>query len=430
MKAQRITRAQTLKGEIQVPGELAEAARALLLSAISDGICKVSNMPLGSGRMLSWLQSVGIEISRHETTVEVCGRGLRALNGVNTLVDLTDIGDAAVPALAVLAGQGVEVRARVSSLQLANSTKLVELLARMGIDGSVDGNGIVCFAKNNILNGVKFTETNLEPSVKLALLLAGLYCDGETVVREPLSSKDRVDQILRHRGVDVVPSRDSEARTMSVGSDQQLQKVSLTIPGQLQLALPIVVAASVLKGSEICVDNVQLRSPRRPFIDLMRQIGAAIEIVDRDDGVTDLVVSAGKLKATRVADKRAERILKEMAMLSVLATQVEGEFIIRDITTLCHENNDLVGYVVHTLRRMGAKVGKYPEGFVIEGGKPLKGTDINCRHDLGFTMAFTVAGLFADGETELRDTACMKQIFPGFYDILGSLQGKRKGGRK
>ena len=95
-----------------------------------------------------------------------------------------------------------------------------------------------------------------------------------------------------------------------------------------------------------------------------------------------------------------------------------------------HENNDLVGYVVHTLRRMGAKVGKYPEGFVIEGGKPLKGIDINCRHDLGFTMAFTVAGLFADGETELRDTACMEQIFPGFYDILGSLQGKRKGGRK
>ena len=421
---QRISAARRLEGEARVPGERDGAALALLLAAVSEGESKVDNLPPGSQRLVCWLQSAGIETRRTNSTLAIRGGGPHALQGIEGLVDLTDIGNAALPALALLAGQGTPLRARIPAAQQESCTRLLELLGRMGAACRLEGCDVVSFGPGDGIKGAVHPETDLEAPQKLALLLAGLYGKGATEVREPASSRDRVDELLERRGAGVSRSRRDGARAILVEGGTLLRGDRVSVPGQLRLALPLVVAASSLKGSKVRIRHVGLRSPQRPFIELLRQIGGDTA-VEEGDGDTDLVVGAAKLKGTRVAGSRTERLLDQMEMLAVLATQVEGEFIIRDIASLRQGDFDRVAHLVSALRRMGAKVGEYPEGIVIEGGRPLTGDEIDCRNDSRLAMAFAAAGVLADGETVLADSGCLQEVFPGFCELFQDLQGKK-----
>ena len=419
---QRISAARRLEGEARVPGERDGAALALLLAAVSEGESKVGNLPPGSRRLVSWLQSAGIESRRTNSTLAIRGGGPHALQGVEGLVDLTDIGTAAPPALALLAGQGTPVRARIPAAQQESCTRFVELLGRMGKAGRIEAGDVVGFDRGGRIMGAAHPGTDLEAPVKLALLIAGLYGEGVTEVREPVSSRDRVDELLERRGAGVSRSRRDGARAIAVEGGTPLLATPVSVPGELRLALPLVVAASPLKGSKIRIRNVELRSRQRRFLELLRQIGGDTAVEEIEDGASDLVVCAARLKGTRVAGGRTERLLDQIALLAVLATQVEGEFIIRDIASLREGSFDRIAHLVSALRRFGAKVGEYPEGIVIEGGRPLAGCEIDCRNDSGLTLAFAAAGVLADGETVLADSGCLQEVFPGFCDLLQALQ--------
>jgi 3-phosphoshikimate 1-carboxyvinyltransferase len=169
-----------------------------------------------------------------------------------------------------------------------------------------------------------------------------------------------------------------------------------------------------------------LRSENRIFIDIARQIGAALEITDNDDGSVDLLVKgSGRLKGTRVADKRAAALLGQVPLLAVLATQTEGEFIIRDIEALRDGPFDLVEHLADLLRSLGAKVGEYSYGLVIDGGRPLTGAVIDARRHAGVARAFAVAGLTAQGETAVQNTECVDAIHPGFFEQLDALRSAK-----
>ena len=422
---QRITAARRLEGETRVPGERDQAALALLLAAVAEGESEVGNLPPGSERLISWLQSAGIETRRTNSSVAIRGAGPHALRGIEGLVDLTDTGTAALPALALLAGQGIPLLARIPAAQQDSCTRLLELLGRMGAAGRLEAGGVVGFDRGGGMKGAAHPETDLEAPVRLALLIAGLYGEGVTEVREPASSRDRVDEPLERRGAAVSRSRRDGARAIAVEGGGHLRGNRVSVPGELRLALPLVVAASSLKGSKVRIGNLELRSPQRPFLDLLRQIGGDTA-VEEGDGAADLVVGAARLKGTRVAGSRSERLLDQMEMLAVLATQVEGEFIIRDIASLRQGCFDRVAHLVSALRRIGAKVGEYPEGIVIDGGRPLTGGEVDCRNDSGLAMAFAAAGLIADGEMVLADSGCLKNEFPGFCDLLQALKVKKK----
>ena len=423
---QRISAARRLEGEARVPGERDGAALALLLAAVSEGESKVDNLPPGSQRLESWLQSAGIETRRTNSTLAIRGGGPKALQGIEGLVDLTDIGTAALPALALLAGQGTPSRARIPSAQQESCARFLELLGRMGAAGSLEAGDVVGFDRGGGIKGAVHPETDLDAPVKLALLVAGLYGKGVTEVRESPSSKDRVDELLDRRAASISRTRREGARAIMVEGGTPLRATRVSVPGELRLALPLVVAASGLKGSQVRIRNVELRSRQRRFLELLRQIGGEAAVQETEDGAADLVVCAARLKGTRVAGGRAERLRDQTALLAVLATQVEGEFIIRDIASQRQGSFDRVAHLVSALRRFGAKVGEYPEGIVIEGGRPLAGNEVDCRNDSGLAMAFAAAGVLADGETVLADSGCLQEVFPGFCELLQDLQGIEK----
>ena len=278
------------------------------------------------------------------------------------------------------------------------------------------------------MKSVDYSVTDLDAAPRLALLIAGLYGNGQTTVRESLNSRDRADHELRNRGVDIVGRRqDQGVRAMTIEGGQAIASSSLHIRGQMGLALPLIIAALSLKGSEIRIREVAVRPDNRAFVDLLRPLGGAIDVEEEEHGAADLVVRFAKLKPTRVAEKRAERLLDYVALLAVLATQTEGEFIIRDIEALRQRKGyDFVAHLIAMLRLVEAKVGEYPEGLVIDGGHPLRGARIDTRGDAGMVQAFTVAGMLAHGDTQIEETQCLDEVFPRFFECLTTLRENKR----
>ena len=190
------------------------------------------------------------------------------------------------------------------------------------------------------------------------------------------------------------------------------------MPGQLELAYPLIGAALCRKGSELTIKRVVVRPGQRAFLDLLRQIGAQIVAEDLGGNECDLHVSASQLKATRVAGSRADKVADQIALLAVLATQTQGTTVIRDIEDVPH-----VEHLCAALRSLDARIGQFPEGLVIKGGFPLQGGQLDGKGDPGLTMAFAVAGLLAEGELTIEGSECLAPIWPDFFKTVQSIGG-------
>ncbi|MFH1570424.1 MAG: hypothetical protein ABIL09_20700 [Gemmatimonadota bacterium] len=419
--------ARKLAGEVRVPGEREAAAEALVLAALAEGQSAVAYTPPAVAPLAGALGALGVRVEPTAGGWVVTGSGLRGFGPVEGVLDLSSLEGASLLALALLAGQSFASHVRPGAPR-EQVMLLAQHLAAAGAAVVEEAEGVYRVDGGGALKAVDHADAELPAAVKLALLVAGLYADGDTCVREPIGSRDRVDQRLRLRGVEVVGSRqeDPPQRLMTVTGGQALVAGAVEVAGDLDLAMPVVVAATSVRGSEVTVRQVAVRAETRIFVDLLRQVGASVEIAESGDGVADVVSRFGRPKATRVAEKRAERLLRHVPLLAVLATQAEGEFILRDIESLRGGEYDYVTHLVAMLRRLGAKVGEYPEGIVIDGGQPLVGAEVDARGDAAMVQAFAVAGLFADGEVVIEGAEGVDHVFPGFFESLGSVTQERK----
>ena len=424
-----ITKTTRLQGEVRVPGELRRAAQAFWLAAISEGDSRFDCAPPSAAATLDILEGLGVGVTRDDGKVTVSGVGLRGLSQSQGVVDLDVPDEAALPALAILSQQAFVSRVRIAPACREAALQLLGLLARTGAAGVEEAPHLLRLDGTESPSGVNHEESDLSGPVKLGLLTAGLFGDGPTTVRESLSSKDRVDGLLKARGVAVEGSRqaDPTVRTMTLTPGESPQALDVDIPGDLTRALPFIVAALSVRRADVIVRRVMLRSKNRVFVDIVRQIGAELEIVDNDDGCVDLVLKgSGHMKSTRVADKRTHSLLDHVALLAVLATQTEGEFIIRDVEPLRQGEYDFIEHLANLLRAIQAKVGEYSYGLVIDGGRPLQGARIETRSHPGLVQAFAVAGLVASGDMDIEDTECVDPVFPGFFDQLDALRSPKK----
>lgn len=422
-----VTRASRLRGDVRVPGELGPAVRALWLAGVAEGTSRIDHVPATAAGALAVLQGLGVGLHVADGSVRVEGRGLRGLQAPAQIVDLPAPAVAALPALAILALQPFACRVRVAEGAREPAAQLLSLLARGGSVGTESDRGIFELEAAQQPAGVDFEELDLPASVKLGLLVAGLYADGPTIVREPPASRDRVDAVLKERGAILSASRegDGQIRAMTLVPDTGLKATDVDIAGSLDCALPLVAAALFVRRADVRVQRVMVRPKNRTFLDVVRQIGADVEIVDGADGSNDLLVKGSRLKGTRVAGKRAQSLLDHVALVAVLATQADGEFVLRDIESLRQGEYDFVDHLADLLRRVDAKVGEFPEGIVVKGGRPLQGGQIDSRRHPGVVQAFAVAGLIAHGDMEIEDTECVDGSFPGFFDTLDTLQAAK-----
>ena len=403
-----------IAAQVSVPGEQEPAERALVLAALSEGKSTVRHVPVAADRVVTLLRELGVDISKRAGTHVVRGVGLRGFRDVEGALDLEGLGDTALLLIPLLAGQTFRSQMKLGA-EAERCRPLLALLAQLGF--AVEQESADTFVTGSQqAKGFVLSEAPPTDALALGATMAALFAEGTTA----LKVGTRVERLLRGRGISV-----ERRKLLSVEGGQALKATDVEVPGQLALTYPLIGAALCRKGSELTAKRVVIRPGQRAFLDLLRQIGAEIvaeDIGEKREETTrfecDLHVSASPLKATRVAGSRAAKVADQIALLAVLATQAQGTTVIRDIEDMPH-----VEHLCVALRSLDARIGQFPEGLVIKGGFPLQGGQLDGKGDPNLTMAFTVAGLLAEGELTIQGSECLTPIWPDFFKTVQSIGG-------
>ena len=425
----KLNSANSLVGEILLPGDKSISHRSALFAAIADGETRIENFSkaVDCHTTLDCLESLGVRIARNGTTVTVNGVGKTGFRPPEKLIDCGNSGTTIRLLSGILAGQSFDsTLTGDDSLAKRPMKRVIEPLRLFGakIDAVNDKIPMQIFGNQN-LTGVENKMQIASAQVKSCILLAGLNATGQTSVIEPVPTRDHTERMLRWFGVDVVEEFVSEGKRISVNGDARLLAKDLNVPADISSAAFFLVAAACLPGSELTMPNVGLNPTRKAVIEVLRRFGANIKIENEqivcNEPIGDLTVSSSvkALSDTEniVNGETIANIIDEIPILAVFGTQLENGLEIRDAGELRVKESDRITSVVENLRRMNAVVEEFADGFRVSRSD-LKGAEIDSFGDHRIAMAFAVAALLAEGETTINDSECADISFPGFFEIL------------
>ncbi len=420
-----------LLGRAAVPADKSITHRALLFGAIADGVSRIRN-PLRSGdtrATLGVVRALGVDVWESDAgELLVHGRGLHGLQEPETVLDCINSGTTVRLLMGYLAGQDF-FSALAGSPQLRKRPmgRVSEPLRRMGahIDGRQGGKLLPLAITGSRLHGIDYDLPVPSAQVKTALLLAGLYADGLTVVIEPGPARDHTERMLRSMGA---PIQRKGKYITSERPNASLTPLDITVPGDFSSAAFLLAAGALAPGSDVIIQGVGVNPTRRGLLDALIAMGAAVQLDNwREDGgepVGDLRVRPAELTGVTVQGDQIVTMIDELPVFAVIATQARGETIVRDAAELRVKETDRIATTVTELRKLGADIEERPDGFIVHGPTRLTGTHVSSRGDHRLAMALTVAGLIAEGVTTVEDAACASDSFPGFETIMRKLGAK------
>lgn len=423
---QKLSRAKYLNGVVDLPGDKSISHRAAMLASIAVGETRIANYAASAdcASTLGCMAALGVEVTRSGSDVLIRGVGKDGLRPPDGPLDCGNSGTTMRLLSGILAGQAFETTLiGDQSLQKRPMKRIIEPLTEMGAYvSSIDGRAPLVIGGRRPLNAIEYRPPVASAQIKSCVLLAGLFADGETSVFEPIATRDHTERMLRWFGVDVT----SETGRISVSGDAVLTARDMVIPGDISAAAFFAVAAACLDGSAVTMPGVGVNRSRRAILTVLQSLGARIEIstVSKvcNESVADIRVIGGLgSNAARttpvIRGETIANLIDEIPILAVFGTQLEGGIEIRDAAELRVKESDRIATVVENLRRMGGEVTEFDNGMRIERSN-LHGAKIDSYGDHRIAMAFAVAGLFADGETEIMDADCAAVSFPGFFEML------------
>jgi len=426
MKQLTVTPTGPLHGSVRVPGDKSISHRALLLGALADGSSQVSNFLPGGDCLatLNCLQSLGVQIDRHdENTLTIHGRGLRGLQAPAEPLNCCRSGTSMRLLTGILTGQTfTSTLAGDKQLLKRPMRRIVEPLRRMGAEiGHHDGRAPLT-THGRPLHGQVHLLPVASAQVKSALLLAGLYADGPTVVHQPGPARDHTERMLAAMGAEI-----SERNlTVALTAVPPLAPLSMAVPGDISSAAFLLVAAVLVPGSEITIVNVGVNPTRTGLLDVLRQMGVEMSYAnlreESGEPTADISVWASETHGAEIDGDTVVRMIDEFPALAVLATQAHGRTVVREAAELRVKETDRIAALVSELSKLGANIEGRPDGFVVHGPTPLRGGTVDSYSDHRLAMALAVAGLVAEGPVLVKNAACVADSFPGFGKILHSLQ--------
>lgn len=413
-----------LRGEITVPGDKSISHRAVMFGAISRGESRITGFlngedSLGTARAF---RLMGIRIDEiGPTELIVHGKGIDGLSEPTDVLDLGNSGTSMRLLTGLLAGQSFfSVLTGDQYLRKRPMGRVTGPLAAMGagIDGRDGGKLAPLAIRGSRLRGMHYESPIASAQVKSAVLLAGLYADGETSVSEPEKSRDHTERMLSGFGATVRV----EGLKATVMGRPELVGRPVAVPGDISSAAFFIVAATIVPGSELLIRNVGVNPTRTGIIDALRQMGANISLENQRDEagepVADLLVRSSSLKGITLGGEIIPRMIDEVPVLAVAAALAEGETMIRDAKELRVKETDRIATMATELRKVGAEVEELPDGMRVVGGKPLDGAICESHGDHRVAMSMLVAGLVAKGETTVNGTRWIETSFPGFEQTL------------
>jgi len=432
----KVSRADRVVGEVRVPGDKSISHRAAMLSAIADGTTRITNYAtsVDCANTLECFRRLGVTIEKSGTDVTIHGVGKRGLIEPTTELDCSNSGTTMRLISGILAGQSFRsTLTGDASLCSRPMKRIIEPLTQMGAEiESSDGHAPLTI-RGDDLRAIRYEPPVASAQIKSCVLLAGLFAEGRTTVVEKTPTRDHTERMLRHFGVTVNNLLNDGHSEISVDGGAVLKARHIDVPGDISSAAFLLVAAACLPDSNLKLLNMGVNPTRSAILDVLHGfgIGVRIENLRESSGepVADIAVSGTRSEPANVDNslrgKIIANLIDEIPILAVLGTQLKNGLEVRDAGELRVKESDRIAAVAENLRRMNAEIEEYPDGFRV-GRSKLKGAKIDSFGDHRIAMAFGIAGLFADGETEIVGADCVDVSFPDFFDLLSHVAGQNK----
>jgi 3-phosphoshikimate 1-carboxyvinyltransferase len=414
-------------GRLRLPGDKSISHRAAIGAALSDGVSTITNYSDGADcrSTLNVLTKLGVKIDRRESEVVIHGVGVGGLREPNEPLDCGNSGTTMRLMAGVLAAQPFRsTLVGDTSLSARPMERVAAPLRQMGADVETTNGRPPLILGGGGLHGINVTAATASAQVKSCILLAGLFADGDTVYREPIATRDHTEIMLRRHGYQV----SVDAHRVGITGGGRLRSADIAIPGDPSSAAFFILAAACLPGSTLEIVDVAANQTRNGFLDLLTEIGMQCEAVTTDAGPADeprqdLRIQGGieNYNEPLIVDgERTASLIDELPLVAVLGTRLGGGVIVRDAGELRVKETDRIAVMAENLRRMGADVEEFADGFRVARSE-LRAAIIEPHGDHRIAMALSIAGLFAEGETEITDAECVAVSFPTFFDTLDSV---------
>jgi len=397
-----------------------------MFGSLAKGTTEITNFLQGADCLstIACFEKMGIGIENNGDSVVVHGNGLFGLKKPDTILDCGNSGTTTRLISGILAAQDFDVTLTGDeSIKKRPMKRIMDPLSHMGADiRSLEGNGcapLVITGKK--LYGIHYTSKVASAQVKSAILLAGLYADGETKVTEPYVSRNHSEIMLKYFGADV----SAEGTTATIRPAKELYGNRIVVPGDISSAAFFIAAGLLVPGSEILLKHVGINPTRDGILSVCRDMGGDITLLNKntDSGepTADILVKSSTLHGTEIGGSIIPTLIDELPVIAAMACFAEGETVIRDAGELKVKESNRIEVMVRNLTAMGADVTETEDGMIIRGGRALHGAVIDSKLDHRIAMTFAVTGLCAEGETEIKGAECVNISYPGFYQDLERL---------
>ena len=416
-----------LKGSFELIGDKSISHRAVMFSSISKGHNKISNFLMGEDCLstISCFRKMGVDIQIDGKDVYVKGNGLYGLQRPKEILDVGNSGTTIRLMMGILAGNKFDATLiGDNSIAKRPMKRVTDPLRLMGcnIEGKDDANYTPIKIYGGDLKAIDYHMPVASAQVKSALILASLYANDTSFIYEKVKSRNHTEIMLKSFGADI----NVENLKISVNPVNELFSQDIYVPGDISSAAFIIVSALITKGSEVIIKNVGLNETRTGIIDVVKNMNGNIEIINErlvgGELVGDLLVRYTKdLCATTIDKDIIPRLIDEIPVIAVLATQAEGTTIIKDAQELKVKESNRIKSMVENLKILGADIEELEDGMIIKGKSKLNGGKINTFKDHRIAMAFSTLNLISDEKIKLDDEDCINVSFPGYFDLIKSL---------
>ena len=411
---------------IIVPGDKSISHRSVMLGSLAKGTTHISGFLNGADCLstIDCFKKMGVNVEIDGTNVTIYGKGLHGLTSPKETLDVGNSGTTLRLITGILSAQNFSCNITGdSSIQKRPMDRVEKPLRLMGAE--IKGNTDRILAPLEIigkkLSAIEYTLPVASAQVKSAIILAGLYADGETIIIEPEPTRDHTEIMLNYLGADIKRVNDR----IICKPIEELYAKDIIVPGDISSAAYFMVAAAICKNSEIIVKNVGLNDTRTGIITAMEAMGANMEILNEHvvcgEKVGDIRICTSNLKGTIIGGKDIPRLIDEIPAIAVAACFADGQTIIKDAQELKVKESNRIKTVVCELTKMGANITETEDGMIITGVKKLKGAKIDSYNDHRIAMSMAIAGLCSDGETVIENSECVDISFPGFFELIRNL---------
>lgn len=413
-----------LWGSIVIPSDKSISHRAVMFSSIAKGECIIRNFSSGADchSTLNLFKQLGVDIQFLDNkTLKIKSTG--ELKKSQTLLDNGNSGTTMRLVSGILAGQKFDsVMIGDTSLSKRPMKRIIEPLTLMGADiTSVDGHAPLTI-KGRPLQGITYHSKLASAQVKSCLLLAGLNADGETTFIEPYTSRNHTERLFEYLGADIKING-----TNVCVKPSQLTAKDIDVVGDISSAAFFVAAGLIVKGSDFVIKNVGVNHTRSGIIDIVSRMGGCVEIMNEHiiagEPCADIRVQyTGTLNGCVIEGEDIPRLIDELPVIAVLASQAEGETIVRNAGDLRNKESDRIKCLVNELTKIGVNIEETQDGFIVRGKKELSGgAELESYHDHRLAMSFYIAGLVCKNEIAINGFEWTNISFPEFEELMDNL---------